>query len=132
MANSLEVRAPILDYKLIEFAATLPSSLKYKNGEKKYILKQALRDLLPDDILDRKKMGFDIPLAEWLRNEIKPIAENTLFNASGGLSDYFQLDEIKKLWIQHQAGRQDNSLPLWNMLMFQMWWNNYMQPIHEK
>jgi len=128
MANSLEVRAPILDYKLIEFAATLPSSLKYNKGEKKYILKEAFKEFLPDDILYRKKMGFEIPLADWLRNEIKSLAEQKLFNSSGGLCDYFKTNEIKKLWDQHQSGKRDNSIPLWSMLMFQMWWDKYMQP----
>ncbi len=132
MANSLEVRAPILDYKLIEFAATLPSSLKYNKGEKKYILKEAFKEFLPDDILYRKKMGFSVPLADWLRNEIKPLAEQKLFNTSGGLCDYFKVNEIKKLWDQHQSGKRDYSTPLWSMLMFQMWWDNYMQPATEK
>ena len=127
MANSLEVRAPILDYKLMEFAATIPSNLKYNKGEKKYILKEAFKEFLPDDILYRKKMGFNVPLADWLRNEIKSIAESKLFNPVGGLCDYFKENEIKKLWDQHQSGAHDHSIPLWSMLMFQMWWDNYMQ-----
>jgi len=127
MANSLEVRAPILDYKLMEFAATIPSKLKYKKGEKKYILKEAFKEYLPDDILYRKKMGFNVPLADWLRNEIKAIAESRLFNPAGGLCDFFKEKEIRKLWQQHQSGSHDHSIPLWSMLMFQMWWDNYMQ-----
>ena len=126
MANSLEVRAPILDYKLIEFAATLPSSLKYNKGEKKYILKEAFKDYLPDDILYRKKMGFSVPLSDWLRGEIKPLAEKKLFTSTGGLADYFKINEIKKLWDQHQSGKRDYSTPLWSMLMFQMWWDKYI------
>ena len=127
MANSLEVRAPILDYKLMEFAATIPSSLKYNKGEKKYILKEAFKEFLPDDILYRKKMGFNVPLADWLRNEIRSLAESRLFNPGGGLCDFFKEDEIRKLWEQHQSGAHDHSIPLWSMLMFQMWWDNYMQ-----
>lgn len=132
MANSLEVRAPLLDYKLIEYAATLPSSLKYKKGEKKYILKEAFKDFLPDDVLYRKKMGFSVPLADWLRNEIKPLAEQKLFNSSNGLCDYFKTSEIKRLWDLHQSGDRDFSMLLWMMLMFQMWWDNYMKPTEEK
>ncbi len=131
MANSLEVRAPILDYKLMEFAATLPSSLKYNKGEKKYILKEAFKDFLPDDILYRKKMGFEVPLADWLRGEIKSIAEQKLFNSTSGLTDYFKINEVKNLWDQHQSGKRDYSTPLWSMLMFQMWWDKYMQPATE-
>jgi len=127
MANSLEVRAPILDYELIEFAATLPSSLKFNNGEKKYILKEAFKDYLTDDILYRKKMGFSVPLADWLRGEIKSLTEQKLFNSSAGLCDYFKIDEIRKIWDLHQSSKRDYSTPLWSMLMFQMWWDNYMQ-----
>lgn len=127
MANSLEVRAPILDYKLIEFAATLPSDLKYRKGNKKYLLKEAFKEDLPDDILYRKKMGFSVPLAEWLRGEIRELTEETLFNSTGGLNQYFKMDNLKTMWQQHLSGKVDHSIVLWSMLMFQMWWNQYMQ-----
>jgi len=126
MANSLEVRAPILDYELIEYAATIPSEYKYRNGEKKYILKEAFKDDLPDEILYRKKMGFDVPLAQWLRNEIKPLAERVIFDSNGGLTDFFDMTYIRKLWHQHQTEMKDHSGVIWSMLMFQLWWNNYM------
>jgi asparagine synthase (glutamine-hydrolysing) len=127
MANSLEVRAPILDYHLIEFAAKLPSELKYNKGEKKYLLKEAFKDDLTDDILYRKKMGFSVPLAEWLRGEIKELTETTLFEASNGISNYFDMQAIRKIWQQHQSEKIDHSIVLWSLLMFQMWWNQYMQ-----
>ena len=101
-------------------------------GEKKYILKEAFKKYLPDDILYRKKMGFSVPLADWLRNDIKQLAEQKLLKSSGGLNDYFKASEIKNLWDQHQSGKCDNSTPLWSMLMFQMWWDTYMQPIKTK
>lgn len=126
MANSLEVRAPILDYKLMEYAATIPSSMKFKNGEKKYILKEIFKPFLPSDILYRKKMGFSVPLAQWLRTELKDTAEERLLNRSKGLNNYFKPEAIKQLWQQHQSGNYDHSTPLWSMLMFQMWWDRYM------
>ncbi len=130
MANSLEVRAPILDYKLMEFACTIPSDLKFntKDGrvEKKYLLKEAFKDYLPDDILYRKKMGFSVPLASWLRNELKAITEDRLLNRDKGLCDYFKKDEIAKLWHEHKTEKKDNATVLWSMLMFQMWWDKYM------
>ncbi|MFT7416833.1 MAG: asparagine synthase (glutamine-hydrolyzing), partial [Glaciecola sp.] len=86
MANSLEVRAPILDKEIIEFAATLPSHLKLKNKEKKYILKEAFKPYLSDDILYRKKMGFSVPLAQWFRSEIKDIAQQYLIDEVKGLA----------------------------------------------
>ncbi len=128
MANSLEVRAPLLDYNMIEFAAGLPSKLKFNSGEKKYLLKEAFKDALPGDILYRKKMGFSVPLGNWLRGEIKSLTEDTLFSSQGGINNYFKMDEIKKLWDQHQSGKRNHAKTLWCMLMFQMWWNQYMKP----
>lgn len=127
MANSLEVRAPILDKDIIEFAATLPSSLKFNNGEKKYILKEAFKPVLSDDILYRKKMGFSVPLATWLRDEIKDLTEDYLFTKSSGIQQFFNMQIVEKIWEQHQQNKADHSTVLWSMLMFQMWWFKYMQ-----
>jgi asparagine synthase (glutamine-hydrolysing) len=126
MANSLEVRAPILDKEIIEFAATLPSHLKLKNKEKKYILKEAFKPYLSDDILYRKKMGFSVPLAQWFRSEIKDIAQRYLIDEVKGLDTIFNVQQINVLWSQHQNEQQDHSSLLWSMLMFEMWWHRYM------
>ena len=130
MANSLEVRAPILDYKLMEFASTIPSELKFNTNkskpEKKYLLKEAFKDYLSDDILYRKKMGFSVPLASWLRNELKSIIEERLLNREHGLCDFFKKEQIAKLWQEHKTEKKDNATVLWSMLMFQMWWDKYM------
>ena len=128
MANSLEVRAPILDKNTIEFAATIPSGMKFKGGEKKHILKEAFKRFLPDDILYRKKMGFSVPLASWFRGEIKVLAEKYILQQGSGLADYFKMDEVRRIWEQHQSGKYDHGAVLWSMLMFQMWWNRYMEP----
>jgi len=129
MANSLEVRAPILDYKLMEFAATVPSKFKFNKGEKKYLLKEAFKKYLPDDILYRKKMGFSVPLASWLRNELKDIVEDKLINKPLGLTQIFKAEEIKKLWNKHKQGKVDNSTVLWSMLMYQLWWDEYISSV---
>ncbi|WP_158971641.1 asparagine synthase (glutamine-hydrolyzing) [Paraglaciecola sp. L3A3] len=126
MANSLEVRAPLLDKEVVEFSATLPSSLKFNNGEKKYILKEAFKPVLPHDILYRKKMGFSVPLAAWLRGEIKELAEEYLFTKSNGIQQFFNMEVVENLWQQHQESKADHSTVLWSMLMFQMWWFRYM------
>lgn len=130
MANSLEVRAPILDFEVMEYAAKIPSKFKLNQGEKKYILREVFRDMLPDDILDRKKMGFSVPLATWLRSEIKSIAEARLLDRTSGLIDYFEIRTIKRLWQEHQSGEFDHSNVLWSMLMFQMWWDRYMNEVN--
>jgi len=127
MANSLEVRAPILDKEIIEFAATLPSDLKFKNKEKKYILKEAFKPYLTDDILYRKKMGFSVPLAQWFRVEIKEIAQRYLIDEVSGLVTIFDLQQVNKVWSEHQHEQRDHSALLWSMLMFEMWWQRYMR-----
>lgn len=126
MANSLEVRAPLLDHRVVEYAASIPSALKLYQGEKKHILKKAFRNLLPDDILYRKKMGFSVPLAHWLRNELKSTGEKKLFASDSGLSNFFDMAEIKKIWQEHQHGVRDHSAALWSLLMFEFWWGNYI------
>ena len=131
MAHSLEVRAPLLDKDVVEFSATLPSDLKYRDGEKKFILKEAFKPVLPDDILYRKKMGFSVPLATWLREEIKELTEDYLFSKAQGIQQYFDMDVVKQLWQQHQEEKADHSTVLWSMLMFQMWWFRYIQAEYE-
>lgn len=126
MANSLEVRAPILDYEVIEFASRCPSELKFNNGEKKYLLKEAFKSQLTDDILYRKKMGFSVPLAKWLREDLKAIAEQKLIFNPTGIEQYFQLEKVQAFWNEHQQGVKDHSNVLWSMLVFQIWWDRYI------
>ena len=126
MANSLETRAPFLDYRVVEFAATLPSDIKIEDGEGKSVLKTSLEGFLTDDTLYRKKMGFSVPLASWLRNEIAAVAEKYLFADNNGLSNYFSLTAIRGLWLEHQSGKRDYSQELWSLLVFEIWWQNYI------
>ncbi len=126
MANSLEVRAPILDKAVIEFAATLPIEMKYKDGDKKHILKETFKPLLPDDLLYRKKMGFSVPLATWFREHIHDLAKRYLFDSPCGIRDYFDISAVKHLWDEHQQKKADHSTVLWSLLMFQMWFSRYM------
>jgi asparagine synthase (glutamine-hydrolysing) len=126
MANSLEVRAPILDHRVVEYAASIPSHLKLHNNEKKYILKKAFGRLLPSDILYRKKMGFSVPLARWLRKELKATTEEKLLKSDNRLSNYFSIDEINKIWLEHQCGDKDHSAALWSLLMFELWHQKYI------
>jgi asparagine synthase (glutamine-hydrolysing) len=121
MAHSLEVRAPILDHKLIEYVGSLPSNLKLKGKESKYIFKKMLEDRLPPNILYRKKQGFSIPLASWLRNEMRSFMEETLFSPHNGLNFYFNPGYIKEMWQKHLSGRQDYAYPLWGLMMFKLW-----------
>ena len=125
MANSLEVRAPILDYQVAEFAATLPSSQKYRDGEKKYLLKEVFKPFIPDSLLYRKKMGFSTPLDEWFRGELKALSESKLLQCNEGLSDVFNTATINSIWQEHQSRTKDHGIVLWSMLMYQMWYDRY-------
>lgn len=125
MANSLEVRAPILDYKVVEYAAAIPSALKLAGKEKKHILKEAFKPLLSDEILYRKKMGFSVPLAQWMRQDLHEFAQSRLFAPSAGISRFFDNRMLKNIWNQHQSGKFDHSNELWSLLMFELWWKRY-------
>jgi len=124
MANSLEVRAPLLDHKVIEFAARLSTNLKYHNGEKKYILKKAFEKILPPEVMYRKKMGFCVPLADWLRGELKDFTAGHLFTEGQGVRQIFKVSEVQKIWDLHQAGTNNYGTILWGILMFELWGRN--------
>jgi asparagine synthase (glutamine-hydrolysing) len=122
MANSLEVRCPLLDHKLMELIAQMPSSLKLNGGRGKYIFKQALRPVLPSSVLDRRKQGFALPVAEWFRVELKGFAHDTLF---GRRDDLLNETFLTSCWKQHQRGQRDWSALLWCVLMFRAWQGAY-------
>ncbi len=125
MANSLEVRAPLLDYQVAEFAASLPGDQKYKQGTKKYLLKRVFEPFIPDALLHRKKMGFSVPLDAWFRGELKQLAERCLLAPNKGLHAVFKASAIEKLWKQHQAASHNHGAILWSMLIFQLWYERY-------
>jgi asparagine synthase (glutamine-hydrolysing) len=119
MAHSLEVRGPFLDYEFIEWAATLPSSLKLRRGVGKYILKKSLEQLLPEDILYRKKMGFAVPLARWfrgpLRERVRALPDSPWLNAEG----IFERRGLEQLVTRHLSGQRDFSPGIWSLLMLE-------------
>jgi asparagine synthase (glutamine-hydrolysing) len=121
MAHSLEVRAPILDHKVIEYAARLPSNMKLNGKESKYIFKKMNEGRLPDEILYRKKQGFNVPLDAWLRGDLKELAHETLFGSKSGLNDYFNISCVQNIWDNHQGKRENNGTPLWGLMMFGLW-----------
>lgn len=126
MAVSLEVRCPLLDHRLMELAARIPSSLKLKGREGKYIFKLAVSQLLPPEILARRKQGFVVPLAKWLRTDLRELAESLLFDSMAN-DGWLESAAIRKLWRQHQSGLRDYSRPLWTALMFRLWQRTFQQ-----
>ena len=118
MAVSLEVRAPLLDHQLMEMLARIPSDLKLRGREGKYILKKAMEPTLSRNILYRSKQGFAVPLASWFRRELKQMARDTIFGARDGILDVRYLE---KIWTEHQRETFDRSAYLWAVLMFRKW-----------
>ena len=118
MAVSLELRAPLLDHKLMETVAAMPSDLKLRGTTGKYIFKKSLEPLLPADILYRRKQGFAVPLDRWFRKEIKDVAYSAIMKSDDGILNRAYLC---KIWKQHQSGSFDRSAYLWSVLMFRKW-----------
>ncbi len=121
MANSLEVRAPMLDHHFLEFAARIPPELKLKDGTiGKYILKKAAEPYLPNEVIYRKKMGFGVPIDHWFRHELKEMAYDTLLSRRAIERGYFRREYIENLLDRHQAGETWQYL-IWNLLMLELW-----------
>ncbi len=118
MAHSLEVREPLMDHLLVEWLATLPSSLKIHAGEGKYVFKKAFEPLLPHDILYRPKMGFSVPLASWLRGPLQERMRESVLSPRMLESGYFNADTLRTLIRQHLSGQYDHSTALWMLIMF--------------
>jgi asparagine synthase (glutamine-hydrolysing) len=121
MAHSLEVRSPILDHKVMEYAARLPSSLKLNGLESKYVFKKMNEQRLPGDILYRRKQGFCVPLAAWLRGDLKTLAHDAIFGDATDLREWFDMAYVAGFWDRHQSGREDNATPLWGLVMLGLW-----------
>lgn len=122
MLHSLEVRAPFLDKDAAEFAARLPVSRKLHGFKRKWLLKKAFAELLPDEILYRNKRGFQIPVAEWLRGRMRPLMEDLLSESTLKAQGIFNHQAVRALMDEHISGRADLRKPLWTLLVFQLWW----------
>ena len=119
MANSLEVRCPILDHRFMELVARIPSSLKLKNGHGKYIFKKALSPMVPEEVLARRKQGFAVPLSAWFRGDLRNFSADIIDGPDplGVLNSKV----VESLWNKHQSGNRDYSTPLWTILMYRLW-----------
>ena len=126
MAHSLEVREPLMDHKLVEWLATLPSNLKMRSNESKYLLKKSLESKLPDDVLYRPKMGFSVPLARWLRGPLRQRVRNSLLQGRMADCGYFNHGTIQQIVEQHESGAHDHSTPIWTLLMYDAFLRNVL------
>lgn len=126
MAASLEARVPLLDHKLIEFVTKIPSELKLKNLETKYIFRKAVRGLVPDTILDRPKQGFGVPINEWINNQLRTRIHADLSDARALNRGYFEPSYIKTLLDEHSKNRRDHSHALWLLWMLELWHRQFI------
>ena len=127
MANGLEVRCPLLDQEFVEFTCRLPTYYKLKGLKTKYLLKKAARGILPNEIIDRPKKGFGIPIARWLRNELKDFMLESLEETKIKRQGFFNYAFIKKLIDDHLERKKDNRKALWSLLVFQIWHQTYLE-----
>ena len=121
MAHGLEVRAPFLDYRLVELAASLPSRLKLRRGRGKRILYRSLRDLLPEAIWRRPKMGFGVPLEHWFRGKLRPLLHDTLLDPQARSRSLFRGEVVERLLREHEQHRINHSARLWALLVLELW-----------
>lgn len=128
MAHSLEARAPFLDHKLVEFAATIPTHLKVRRWTMKYVLKRAFADLLPPRIVRRGKMGFGVPISEWFRRDLAGYVRDALLDQRALDRGYFRPQAVEQLIEQHVGRRADHGYRLWALLMLELWHREFLDP----
>jgi asparagine synthase (glutamine-hydrolysing) len=125
MAHSLEARVPLLDHKLVEFAATIPAELKLKQGATKYIFKKAMRGVLPEAIIDRRKHGFAVPLGQWFKGRFDDFVHDLLLSDTCKRRGIINTRHVEHLINLHRGGRQLDS-QLWTLISFELWCRTFM------
>lgn len=125
MANSLEARVPFLDHRFVEFAFNIPSDYKIRNGVEKFILKRAAKKILPDNVLKRKKHGFDVPIKAWFR-ESRDIIDKYMDKDLLKQVEHLNAEKVLWIWNKHRRNRGDYEFLLWKVLNYVLWWEEYM------
>ena len=126
MAVSLESREPLLDHKLLEFAASVPASLKLKNGQGKYLLRRLLERRIPKSIVDRPKQGFAAPIGEWLRGPLAPMVDSLLLDRRMRERGVFDDRAVATMWREHRDGSRDHRHRLWSLVMLELWFRQFV------
>jgi asparagine synthase (glutamine-hydrolysing) len=126
MANSLEARSPFLDHKVMEYAASLPSRYKVRRASLKYLLKQVGLRLLPPGNVTRRKMGFGVPVGQWMRGELLPLVQDLLLSPQARVTTYFRPEAVRRLVDDHRDGSKDYSYQLWAVLWLELWHREFL------
>ena len=127
MSNSLELRSPFMDHKLIEFVNSLPLEYKLKGNRRKRILVDTFSDIIPNNLQHRNKMGFGVPIASWLRSDWKKHSNELLLDGNGIKNGYFSKEALSIILSQHQNNQTDNSYLIWSLMIFELWYNQFMK-----
>lgn len=127
MHHALEVRVPFIDHQFLEFCATIPDTVRMKGTQKKYLLKKAVRPLLPNDIIDHRKQGFIGPMTQWLKNDLKPYVLDTLSEKNLNKHGLLNGSTVKNIVDQHFSGKEIHDTLIWSMLVFQKWYDMYIE-----
>jgi asparagine synthase (glutamine-hydrolysing) len=125
MAVSLEARVPLLDHKLLEFAATVPSGLKLKQGRSKHLLRRLLERRIPKPIVERRKHGFEAPIGSWLRGPLAPMVDALFLDGRLRSRGVFNHDVVARLWREHRDGVRDHRHRLWSLVMLELWFRQF-------
>jgi asparagine synthase (glutamine-hydrolysing) len=125
MLNSLEVRVPFLDHRLVELANAIPMAQKIKDGQQKWVLKELLRNRAPSQITQRPKQGFAMPIRDWLRGNYRDMAEDLLLTRSNRSHDFVNVKKVKEVFLAHQRGTRDLSDRLWALMWFEQWFRTF-------
>jgi asparagine synthase (glutamine-hydrolysing) len=125
MANSIELRVPFLDYRLVEFAFSLPENMKVRKNRRKYILYQMMKNRLPQAILQKGKLGFPVPAYKWLEKELNNISRDMLLSKQSLISHYFASPIIETLLKQSEEGNLESQHKVWLLIILEFWFNAY-------